>query len=507
MIFHFRVLIVASSAETQIFDYTRSNLVAVDAGIADIQTGTFKIVHVFEMEKYGEVLEQIEERILQHINQSHILFPYLSREINTIRNNLHRLELKQRIPRSINAIGTAWKWLAGSPDHDDFQIVKDKTNQILKNTNNQVIINKLTSEKIKEIQTVTNEIIKIVKTNGEIDNELFLNYKYKLDVLEEETRNIEYAINWAKANVVNAHILANEEIKIIDKILARNDIPFMNIDEALEFSSVKIAKNNNTILYILSIPLSEEEKCTKLILKPVKKGNVAVKVPYENVLKCNKKLFGIINKCRTVNDISLCKIHNIIDLSNDNCIPNLLNSRKADCININNQHIPTVEELAPGLLFLNQFKGTVTINNETTIIQGTFLIRFHNASLSIEGRKYSYQELSTFHPIPALLQPTEHEDKIEEILSLEMIKELQLNNTELINGLDNENKINLITNWSFGSLVVVIILYGLIKVIVKKRGKIEIHTIFKTGNKPEGAQQEVEPMPFQPGQLGEILHQ
>lgn len=447
---------MTSSAETQIFDYTHSNLVAIDTGTASIQTGTFKIVHVFEMTKYGELLEQIEERISQHINKSHILFPYLSREITVIRNNLHRLELKNRIPRSINTIGTAWKWIAGSPDHDDFQILKDKTNRILKSTNYQVIINKLTTDKIEELKNVTNEIIKIVKNNGEIENELFLNYKYKLDLLEEETRNIEYAINWAKANVVNAHILANEEINIIDKILMRNDIPFINIDEALEFSNVKIARNNNTILYILSLPLSEEEKCTKLILKPVKKGNVAIKVAHEKILKCNEKFFGIKDNCRTVNDISLCKIANVIDLSNNNCIPKLLRSQKADCTTINNQHIPPVEELAPGLILLNQFKGIITIDNETTTLQGTFLIRFHNTSISIEGRKYAYHEISTFNPIPALLQPTEQETKIEEVLSLEMIKELQYNNTVLINGIDKENKTNLIQFWIIATIFYII---------------------------------------------------
>lgn len=500
-------MIVTTSAETQIFDYTHSNLVAIETGTASIQTGTFKIVHVFELEKYGAVLGQIEERISQHINKNHILFPYLSREITVIRNNLHRLELNHRIPRSINAIGTAWKWIAGNPDHEDFQILKDKTNRILENTNYQVIINKLTSNKIEELKNVTNEIIKIVKSNGEIENELFLNYKYKLDVLEEETRNIEYAINWARANVVNAHILSNEEINIIDKILTRNDMPFMNIDEALEFSNVKIARNNNTILYILSLPLSEEEKCTKLILKPVKKGNIAIKVAHEKILKCNKKLFGIKDNCKTVNDISICNIHNVIDLSNNNCIPKLLRSQKADCNTINNQHIPPVEELAPGLIFLNQFKGVITINDETTALQGTFVIRFHNTSISIEGRKYAYHEVSTFNPIPALLQLTEQETKLEEVLSLQMIKELQYNNTVLIKGIDNKNKTNLITNWSFGSLLLFVILFGISKILVKKRAKIEITTNVKNESIPEGAPQEVNPVSIQPGQLNEVLYQ
>lgn len=497
---------VICSAEIQIFDYTHSNMVAVNTGTATIQSGTFRIIHVIEISKYGEVLKQIKEHISQYINRTHILFPYLSREITLIKDNLHRLEIKHRNPRSINAIGTAWKWIAGNPDHDDFQILKDTMNKILRNENNQVIINKLTSEKIEELRTATNEIVKLVKSNVEIENELLLNYKFKLDVLEEELRNIEYAINWAKANVVNAHILNNEEINTIDKILTRNDIPFANIDEALEFSKVKIARNNETILYILSFPLSEEEKCTKLLVKPVKKGNLAIKVSYEKILKCKEKLFGMKNNCRTLNDISLCNVNDVIDLSNTKCIPNLLRSQKANCTTTNNQHMQSVDEFAPGLILLNQFRGDITIDNETTTLEDTFLIKFHNLSISIEGRKYEYHEITTFNPIPALLQPTSQEAKIEEVLSLQMIKELQYNNTVLINGIDDENRINLVTNLSFGSLLMITILCGLAKILMEKRTKFKISTKGKIENKTENSAQN-EPRSLQPEQLDQILCQ
>lgn len=465
---------VCTTAETQIFDYTHSKLVAINTGTANIQTGTFKIIHVIEIDKYDELLQQIEAHISQHINRSHILFPFLSQKINSIKNNIHRLQIKHRHPRSINSIGSAWKWIAGNPDHDDFQLLNDKVNKVLKNTNDQVIINKLTKEKIKEITNVTNNILKIVQDRGEVDEDLFLNYKYKLDLIEEETKNIEYAINWAKANIANTHILGHEEIMEIEKIIERNDIPFMNVDEALEFSKVKIASNNNSILYMMYFPLATKKKCNIFMLKPVKKENWAIKVPHEKILNCNENIYGLKTECKSTNNLSICGLDNIIDLSNTSCIPKLLRSQNADCTSINNQHIPSVELLSPGLIFLNQYKGPVIIDNETVTLEGTFIIKFHNSTLSIDGRTYTYHEITTFNPIPALLQPTKQEKQMEEVLSLEMINELQFNNTQIIDQLNRNSKIASIMNLSLGSIVIMIMAYGLWKTLIKNRNKFNI---------------------------------
>lgn len=463
-----------TTTETQIFDYTHSKLVAINTGTANIQTGNFRIIHVIEIDKYDELLRQIESHISEHINRNHILFPFLSQKINSIKNNIHRLQIKNRHPRSINSIGSAWKWIAGNPDHDDFLLLNDKINKVLQNTNDQVIINKLTKEKIKEITNVTNNILKIVKDRGEIDEDLFLNYKYKLDLIEEETKNIEYAINWAKANIANTHILGHEEIIEIEKIIERTDIPFINVDEALEFSKVKIASNNNSILYMMYFPLVNKNKCKTFMIKPVKKQNLAIKAPYENILNCNDNIYGLKAKCKNTNNLSICSNDNIIDLSNTSCIPKLLRSQKADCTSINNQHIPSVEQLSPGLIFLNQYKGPVLIDNETVTLEGTFIIKLHNSTLSIDGRSYTYHEVTTFHPIPALLQPTKQEKQMEEVLSLEMINELQFNNTQIVDQLNRSAKIASIMNLSLGSIVLTILAYGLCKILIKNKDKINI---------------------------------
>ena len=78
---------------------------------------------------------------------------------------IENLKLHRSI-RSINSIGTACKWIAGTPDHDDMKIATDKRNKLLVNNNKQVVINRELGNKIQTITNITNELINYVKTSN-----------------------------------------------------------------------------------------------------------------------------------------------------------------------------------------------------------------------------------------------------------------------------------------------------------------------------------------------------
>lgn len=63
-----------------------------------------------------------------------------------------------------------------------------------------------------------------------------------------------------------------------------------------------------------------------------------------------------------------------------------------NCMKINANHIPNQEEIEPGMILLNDFKGNVTMDNKSTLLQGTYII--------------------IFQPLPALVQPWESVDSI-----------------------------------------------------------------------------------------------
>lgn len=441
----------------------------INSGQAKLQTGTFKIIHIIETDKFQNLIDNLQESIYGNVSESHFLRPFLIHEITELQGYLDRL--KPRARRSLNFIGSAWKWIAGNPDHDDFVILTGKTDQVLINNNKQVVINRLTLEKINELTRATNEIIKNVNYNDNIKEKLITKLKLKLDILKEEIVNIQYAIHWAKVGIVNSLILSSDEINIVKHIISKDIIPFVNIEQAFEFAEIKIASNGNSLVYIISLPTTENISCNKLLIRPIKFGKFVNKLLYRDVLICNKTIYGIKHSCKTYNNITICNEKNILNLDNDSCLANIIKSKPSNCSVIDNRKIPTIEEISPGTILLNQFNDTIYINTEPQRLTGTFIIQYHNASVMISEKTFNFFETTNLQPLPAILQPKLSNLNIEETLSLEMIKELQTNNTEAIDLLGTKHKWGLTINCGLSSMAFFVMIILLIKTGLFKKEK------------------------------------
>lgn len=455
-----------ATADVKILDYTNSQIVALNTGVAKLQTGTFRIIHIIETDEYQDLIDSMRITVSQNISAHHFLRPFLIHEITEIQGYLDRL--KPKIKRSLNFIGSAWKWIAGNPDHDDFEIITQKTNQVLFNNNKQVVINKLSMEKINELTKTTNEIIKNLNINDNSKEKLITNLKMKMDIIKEEIVNVQYAIHWAKLGIVNSFILSSEEIDIVKDVISKDSIPFVNLEQAFEFAETKIASNSNSIVYIINLPTTDEILCDKMLIKPVKFGKFINKIPYNNVLICNKTIFGIENICKNYNNITICNKSNLKKLENNSCLVNLINSKTTNCSVIDNRHIPTIEEISPGTILLNQYSGVVYVNEESQNLTGTYVLQFHNTTIKILDKSYDFSETTIIQPLPAILQPKHTSLNIEETLSLEIIKELHTNNTEAINLLREKNKWSTSTNFglffvTFSLTILLLIKSGMFK--------------------------------------------
>lgn len=107
-------------------------------------------------------------------------YPFINFLIIQIKTHLKNLSV-QRNKRSLDFLGSAWKWLAGTPDRQDHKIVLNKLNNVSENNNNQVLINKLTIEKINEITNITNNIARSMQDEKFAEMGLFLKLKFKLE--------------------------------------------------------------------------------------------------------------------------------------------------------------------------------------------------------------------------------------------------------------------------------------------------------------------------------------
>lgn len=474
IIFFYRLLIGNVFADFNILDYSNSRLITIQNGIARKQNGTFKVIHSIDLEQYRILSQDIESILNTNITYNSPLRPFLKQQVFDINGLLRRLSPHIK-KRSLDFIGSAWKWVAGTPDSHDFEILNQKTNNILENNNRQMIINELTASRIQDISNITNEILKAKREDwkGEITNTL----EHKLTLIEKELQNIEYAIQWAKVDIVNSFILSKTEIENLNYVLENYNIPIFNIDELLSFSSVKIVTNNKEILYILSIPITQNDICKTFLAKPVKNGNLIDKIEYDKILDCNDNLFAIKGSCKSYNALTICNRDKLVELSDKFCITSLFKNKVGNCTQVNNEHVPAVEEIASDLLMLNQYMGIIQVNKEAITLNGTFLVRFFNTTVNIEGREYFSKEISGKKPLPAPLQPKAWNSKTEEIISLQSLQKLNVGNIKRLEILEIKNDFILISTIIFVIIICATIGWNYWKKFRKQKETLEIKEV------------------------------
>lgn len=471
------------AADIQFLDYTNSLLIPLNIGQTKIQTGNFKLIHDINIRQYQEATSEIESILDHNELKKNSLYPYIIHELSQLKDLLHNLTPK--VKRSINIIGTAWKWLAGTPDHEDFITIKQKINNVLENNNKQVIINSLFNDRINNITKIVNQIQYLAQNNQKYGNEFLESIQYKVKLLKEDLTNVNYAIHWAKSNVVNSMMLTSKEISLAIKNLDEENLPYTTPEEALNFANVKIVTNKISLLYIVNIPITKRKLYHTTLIKPVKKNNVIIETPHKIISDENfDEIYTPLDNCKINNDINICTQTNLISLKENSCITNILKSRESICNKLINHKIPSVEEISSGILLVNDFNGTITINDTPRFISGTYIIKFNNTTIAINDLTFTSTIRSTIQVLPAILHPTPRENKYREVLSLELMKEIHINNTKHIRLLAEDKDVH---KWAIFSFIPIIstlfIIMAIIQIQNRRKPKITINQqIEKTPN-------------------------
>lgn len=167
------------NAKIEILDFSNSQIVLFHTGRAKIQDGNFKLIHTINIDQYERFVTDIEP-VLNLPEVRHYSFSsHLSYELKQIQEFIRNLK-PRKIKRSLDFIGSTWKWIAGNPDHEDFLTIKAKINNVLENSNKQVIINQIYNDRINNITRITNEIQKMIKENNKINYDMIITGKGRI---------------------------------------------------------------------------------------------------------------------------------------------------------------------------------------------------------------------------------------------------------------------------------------------------------------------------------------
>ncbi|XP_055388934.1 uncharacterized protein LOC129618032, partial [Condylostylus longicornis] len=276
-------------------------IATIKQGQGQILEGNFNLVHIIDLKSYDEVIQQIIP-LVDGINSTSIMKPQLEHQLAQIMEFLTKLRSsKSRVQRSINWIGTAWKWLAGTPDATDWDNIVTSQDKLIQNNNQQYKIN-------REVMRITNQVVErfnhILEHVGNLDHRSEQIIFNKLGIIKEALGEIVLATELAKNGIVNTNLLSRIEIQ---KILKEIDtLPYVNEIEAIEYAKPQVVTNGREILYILSIPKTGNQYYDHIIARSTIRNSQQVYLEYQELL-VKDDVYGISTKCENLRNITICE--------------------------------------------------------------------------------------------------------------------------------------------------------------------------------------------------------
>lgn len=424
---------------------------SIKQGNGNIISGNFKIIHHINLSSYIEILNNIKSEV-KMIDSTSIMKSQLTYQIGEIEKLLEELQGQpSRMRRSINWIGSAWKWIAGSPDATDWDEILKSQDRIIENNNEQYKINTAITDKIQQILNQHNEILLHLDDNtSEVFQQMMFN---RLQLVKEEVKEIVRAAQLAKGGIINSNLLDKEEVsRLITEI---ETLPYSNEIEAIEYAEPTMLMKNSTILYIVSIPKTSKEDFHHIQIRSTTKNNKQVHLEHNEILINQHNIYGIINKCHTRNEISICHFSQLQELKENHCISQLMKGLNAGCESIFNEN-EIIEPINDNIVFLNNFRGMITYNNSIKHLEGNYLVQYQNETFETKGWVFTNKEIKTSQILPPILQANITEQGIK--LNLEYLHDLHVQNIGKLRKLTTVHRMNKITDIIIITAIIIIIL-------------------------------------------------
>lgn len=437
-----------------IFDY-KAPLISLKEGRGWIIDGNFKLVHVIDLGRFEEMLGKLDEIIYDNLKEQDRkqLIQY---HLNQTRERIDLLKGKSlRKRRSINWIGSAWKWIAGNPDAADWDQILRAEEKIALNNNQQYKINNkifgITAEITGKINLLISRVNNGIKDSisGRIEQDI-LN---EILVVKGEINEIVRACQIAKKGLINTNLLDKEEIgRLVNEI---ETLPYANEIEAIEYGTPAVFTNETILLYILSMPKVRKDEFNLLQTRASIIENKQIDLKFNKMLVNHQETYGIIGDCLSISNTTVCSETALEKVPEEDCVARLLKGGSAACTYRTNTNEIT-ELINSDTIFLTNFKGEVKSNNFQRTLEGTFILQMQNETVQINKKTFRSHTITVLQALPpALTNITKQDNK----LDLGYVHNIGLTNIERLSNLDERFKISLIAEAAIILLFILVIHY------------------------------------------------
>ena len=462
---YFFSFICLAHADIHILDLASNpGLLKIKKDDAYMQTGAFKLIHVINFQNFRTTLEQIDS-VASSLGKESDFQNILKTKIASLNKIFSNIIPKTRSKRSWEGLGSAIKWIAGNPDADDlrkinhgFEKAKDIEKQLEKNNNQQAEINRIFQDKINEISKSISISIKS-KFNDTFNSLDIINLIFNINIVEAKLNEISEAIILAKLGLVAKNLLSDNELKIISDKISQQNLKFSSLNEMLSLLHSQIEYNDEIFYYHIIVPVVEEGY-TRLLIEPIAKNNMEIKIDFNQILLKGDKTYAITSQY-TETTSTIYTPRNLHDISSDLCIPQLARDVTGDCIFKQTKMKAEIKVIEDGKLLIKnspeiRIFNTCGAANHT--ITGTYFVNFVNCSIILNGKVYenTVQRLRAPAEILPSLNLKINQRGIEP--NLHELHELHIENLSRFENLETNQKVTtniIITSTAFAVILIV----------------------------------------------------
>lgn len=374
----------------EIRDLTKDPILLLKLKDCKLQSGYIKIVHpinITNLENNVYLFSKLARQIDRDLPISNLVLQK-SRELV---NNLYQLKpMKPRRAKRWDALGTAWKWLAGSPDADDLHIINTTMENLITQNNQQTKVNNIINNRIEEMTSTINKLIEQQSTENKILLEEMdaITLPLYMDTTNKILEDLEDTILRSRIELANSKLLSIKEILTIETLLNEQGIKTQFPEEALNYAKPKIATRGDLVFYILQIP-KVKGNCEVIQIFPLTVQNTVITDLPPYVVRSGNDFYSTTTPSSTIQqDIFLEPLR-------DNCSVHIFSGRESHC-NATFDDSTRIVLITNNKVLINNAKGSYMRSNcgpHDRTLNGNFIISFYNCSVQVDEQVFTSEEL------------------------------------------------------------------------------------------------------------------
>ncbi|XP_050099576.1 uncharacterized protein LOC126579902 [Anopheles aquasalis] len=369
------VLLPIVTAQTIKIDNIDQPILAVSKGIGRIQIGTKYYIHHFNISRWKQSMQEIEEDFEElPYNQFTAI---IGERMDEIHQSINYLQ--NRRSKRWDTVGTVWKFIAGNPDANDLRMINNSINDLVKNNNIQVTFNFDLNLKIQEALHKTTQALNI--SNKHSKELSAVNVYLHINHFARYLESIVETVALGKSGIFNKNILSQEELAILLHDLDQEHIKTNSIAEALSFASVTITSNAHELALLIKMPKVDPRNFTKTLVFPIVQSNHTILHLPEIMFLVNAAECYIVKTL----DLTIYK-KDAVKIDTSTCAPNLLKGLTADCDYISNPIAEEIVNIDNNHILMNTVSNFELITNcgiADRNLTGSFLFTYENCQLLV----------------------------------------------------------------------------------------------------------------------------